>query len=802
MKLYTLLFGLLPFFSFSQVKTIANSELTIGSGIFFSAEMNNTTGIVKVILSGPTDRYFSIGFGNASGMGSGDALIYSNASGSTTLKEHNLGGFSTPALDASNEWTLNADSLGGGLRYLKLSRTFAAVDATDFDFAFAQTSLNLFWAKSGGASFSITNHGGANRATGIVKNWVLDTPPTLSSSIPADNATVNNATSLSLTFNENIVAGTGNITVFDATNVAVQTINISSATISGTNCLINFPALTAGSYYVHVANTAIKDANSNAYAGISNSTSLNFIVDNIAPTANTLTPLDDAISVPLANNLSITFSEPVTLTAGGNLSLFKSDGTLVQAFTSTNLGSSLTITGNTLNINPTLSLLNFQGYYVTITSNFIKDAASNFYTGITPVTSWNFTTGDFILPTLSTLIPADNATNVSISNDLSITFSENIQINSGGTIELYLVGTGLVETFTNATATISNATITLNPSVNLTSSGNYYVNIPATSLSDLNGNNFAGITDQTTWNFITVDNVLPLVTTLVPADNTTGVSISNNLTITFSENIQFNPGGTIELYLVGTGLVETFTSATATISSATITINPAANLISSSSYYLNIPATSIADLSGNNFAGITDLTTWNFTTGDFTAPTLLVNSFLPADNAVGVALTNLDFECDASESIVLNPTGTIQLNTAGNVVATLTGADLIVVNNNQIQGNFPIALLSNTLYYFTISNNLIIDLAGNNYTGTTDPTFWNFTTLNNAGIEEVLPKSVLLYPDFIERVDGNVGFTMFASSGQIVKVSNEKSMSFTGLEKGIYFIQLNESETKVKVYVH
>ncbi len=111
--------------------------------------------------------------------------------------------------------------------------------------------------------------------------------PTLSSSTPADNAAaVGVGDNIVLTFNEEVVLGTGNIVLKNAANTVIETFNVVTGlgsaggrvTVSGAEVTINpGDSLTAGtSYYVTVAATAVKDTTGNAYAGISLATDLNF----------------------------------------------------------------------------------------------------------------------------------------------------------------------------------------------------------------------------------------------------------------------------------------------------------------------------------------------------------------------------------------------------------------------------------------------------------------------------------------------------------------------------------------------
>ena len=149
--------------------------------------------------------------------------------------------------------------------------------------------------------------------------------------------------------------------------------------------------------------------------------------------------------------------------------------------------------------------------------------------------------------------------------------------------------------------------------------------IAATAIDDTSGNSYAGINDATTLNFIAVDNISPTLASTTPADNATGVVPSANVALTFSENVQVGSGN-ITIFKSDNTQVEAIdvTSGQVTVSGAAVTVNPSSNLDSFQGYYVKVAATAIDDLSGNSYAGINDTTTFNFTTGDGQAPTVLV----------------------------------------------------------------------------------------------------------------------------------------------------------------------------------
>ena len=137
---------------------------------------------------------------------------------------------------------------------------------------------------------------GIYNGVGIYNNtaWnfqTLNPKPLIITKTPADNSTnVSIATtSISLVFDKNIAAGTGNIYVFNLTDVTAQTIAIGACTITGANLTIPGVTLLVGkSYAVQYDSTAV---NANGYnaMGIYDTTTWNFsTVPPIAPPVNSL----------------------------------------------------------------------------------------------------------------------------------------------------------------------------------------------------------------------------------------------------------------------------------------------------------------------------------------------------------------------------------------------------------------------------------------------------------------------------------------------------------------------------------
>ncbi len=135
--------------------------------------------------------------------------------------------------------------------------------------------------------------------------------PTLSSSSPADGSTsVAFDANVQLVLSEAITAGSGNIAIYDAADdslVEANAVGSSRVTLSGNTLTLDPLAnlIPSHSYYLQIGAQALLDAAGNAYAGISDKTTLNFTVANVAPVAqadNASTQEDSAVQVDVTAN--------------------------------------------------------------------------------------------------------------------------------------------------------------------------------------------------------------------------------------------------------------------------------------------------------------------------------------------------------------------------------------------------------------------------------------------------------------------------------------------------------------------
>jgi len=140
-------------------------------------------------------------------------------------------------------------------------------------------------------------------------------PPTLVSSTPSDNGTgVAPSANITLTFSESVTKGNGNIYIYRGDGTLIETISVLSAQVTGvgTTWTIDPSVTLAGltNYYIRMDQESFADAEGAVFAGIHNSTTLNFTTQAIN-TAPTFTNLN-------GDAASHTENVPVRLDVGGN----------------------------------------------------------------------------------------------------------------------------------------------------------------------------------------------------------------------------------------------------------------------------------------------------------------------------------------------------------------------------------------------------------------------------------------------------------------------------------------------------
>ncbi|MEO5362666.1 MAG: Ig-like domain-containing protein, partial [Magnetococcus sp. DMHC-8] len=238
---------------------------------------------------------------------------------------------------------------------------------------------------------------------------------------------------------------------------------------------------------------------------------------------------------------------------------------------------------------------------ITVASGLYTDAAGN--------TGGAGTTPSISIDTLApTLAITSNVAAVKAGETATITFT--FSEDPGGSF-LWNGTTGDVVVTGGTLGSISGTGLTrtaiFTPTVG-TASGSASITVASGVYTDAAGN--AGGSGATP--SISIDTLAPTLSSSTPADNATGVAATSNIVLTFSENVAAGTGNMIVSNGVDTRTIAVSDATQVTISGTSVTINPTADLLYSTTYYVQLAGGVIRDAAGNHYAGITDTTTLNF----------------------------------------------------------------------------------------------------------------------------------------------------------------------------------------------
>jgi len=155
----------------------------------------------------------------------------------------------------------------------------------------------------------------------------------------------------------------------------------------------------------------------------------------------------------------------------------------------------------------------------------------------------------------------------------------------------------------------------------------------------------------------------PVVSTVYPVDDATDIALNSNLILTFSEIVNVGTGNITIKKTSDNSTIETINVTSGQVTgggTTTITINPSTNLASGTAYYIQIDATAFQDVSANTYAGISDTTSWSFTTGS--APTITSISSDKTNGTYGVG-TVIDIDVTFSQAVTSTGNVTVTLET-------------------------------------------------------------------------------------------------------------------------------------------
>ncbi|HHZ99380.1 MAG TPA: T9SS type A sorting domain-containing protein, partial [Candidatus Marinimicrobia bacterium] len=257
-------------------------------------------------------------------------------------------------------------------------------------------------------------------------------------------------------------------------------------------------------------------------------------IDKSAP-ALTFNPYNNQFGVAVNSEITITFDEKIRnvddsalddTNVGSLITLKKNDATGDDISKTVTINSDKTL----ITINPTNDFSAEQRVYVAIGAT-VEDEADN---AIQPV-NITFTTVDNTAPT-ATIVPADAATGIAPSSNITISFNEPVRKTDDSALDNSVVTLKKTDASGDAIAFTTSVdaaqkVITVTPSSGLGSSQTVYVCV--NGVEDNSNNALA----ETCATFTTADADAPTVN-MNPQDGATDVAVDTKVTLTFSETVR------------------------------------------------------------------------------------------------------------------------------------------------------------------------------------------------------------------------------------------------------------------------
>lgn len=603
-----------------------------------------------------------------------------------------------------------------------LSSINTALDAATFT-----PTAELIGISAGTISF-IASDGTVDSNTATVSFDIEDvTNPVLTNTNPMDGGSNFTGTSITFTFDENIVKGSGRISVVDASNdqeIAGSGVGGARVSINGNTATLDLGnALPLGKQvYVRVPAGAFKDASNNEFRGLLDKTTLNFASPTI-PILQSTNPADNATDFS-STALSFTFDRNMTK-GSGRISIM--DASNDQEITGAGVGSSrVSIADNVVTFDLVTALPLNKEVYVRIPRSAFQDVNNNFYPGILDKTTLNFASPS--TPLLVASSPSDETTEFGGS---TITLSFNREVFKGsGRISILdanddseVTGAGVGSN----KITIKGPIVTIDLINPLPEDKQVYLNVPASAFKDVNNNFFSGILDKTTLNFSSQNSINLL--SFTPTDNSVDFS-GSVITLTFDENVVKGTGrisvmdAADDSELSGAGVG----SSRITINNNVVTMDLINPLPFDREVYLKIPPSAFTDANNISFSGILDKTSINFATP--TTPQLLSTDPVNGGIDFNSKIITFTFDRDVSKGRgrlrVFNRADDTEITGAG------VNSSRVTITENVVTLDLIKSLPSGISAYVKIPTVAFKDVNNRFYKGMLDKTTLSFNTLNTA----------------------------------------------------------------------
>ncbi|MCC6559839.1 MAG: Ig-like domain-containing protein, partial [Xanthomonadales bacterium] len=305
--------------------------------------------------------------------------------------------------------------------------------------------------------------------------------------------------------------------------------------------------------------------------------SVGLAVDN-PPQLTASAPTSGASNVAVASNIALTFSEAVTTT----------DPWFVLDCGAGAVAGTMSGSGSTRSFDPTLDLPFNASCTVTLTAANIRDTDGTL-DPLTGSNAFSFTTVADSAPSVVSTVPADTATGIGVSANLSVTFSEAVTPTLPNWLALTCANSGAHP------VTISGgpAIWTINPDSDFSFGELCTATIAEAHVQDQDGTPDPMAAPKT-WTFTTGADLAPMVISTTPADNAINVTLGSDITVVFSEPVN----ATTASFTVSCATSGAHTFVLSATPATSFTLNPDADFTAAEVCTVTVTAALVTDTDG------------------------------------------------------------------------------------------------------------------------------------------------------------------------------------------------------------
>ena len=475
-------------------------------------------------------------------------------------------------------------------------------------------------------------------------------------------------------------------------------------------------------------------------------TASHYYTSSLSLDVSSSTPARAATGILNDANIVLNFNNKISLVSAKNFYLKKSsDNSIVETIP---IGDPRLLTSvvGTLTVDPTTTLQLGTSYYLDSDNGAVVDEHGNTWDKSSWVTQFTTSATDSVAPTVKSRSPINQGDRTQTTQNLTITFNEDVQVAAGKYIQLCYVASLYGCTFNterflatdSSKVTVSGSTVTFNPETEFPVNSTFYLRIEQGAFTDLNGNAFAGIaTDTFPFYTVAIDGRAPIfrkactttngqsINLLYDEDLVSGTLTKSNFTVT-----------------VG-GVSQSISSVTVPGNAAHVVIALASPIGAQDIPLVSYSAASSTVRDSNSNASIALSNVNGASRDDCAGPSL--SEFFPTQGATGVP-TNSRISVTFNEPVrtEFGKSLTVYNNTSNAVIESIssTSNQVSVVGNTLTIRTTGLLPANSEISLYALPNGFVEDISGNDVWGWENRNFYRFNTGTGADLSAPAAPSV------------------------------------------------------------